>query len=230
MNSVILLAAGRGERFGADRVKALAPLAGRPLVLHSLLRFDAHPEVDEIVLVTPPGQEAPWRDFLLHGLRAPKLTAVVSGGRERQDSVRAGLAAVAERCELVLIHDAARPLVPAELISGVLAAAREAGAAVPLLPISDTVKRVSEGFVVRTLPREYLGLAQTPQAFQAALYRRALAEADQAHFEGTDDVSLVEELGLPVACVPGAPENLKVTTPDDLLYLEWRLGRAAAER
>ena len=223
MNSAILLAAGRGERFGEHRAKILAPLAGRPLVLHSLLRFQAHPEVDEIVLVAPPGQELPWRQFMLRDVSAPKLRATVAGGRERQDSVRAGLAAASPDAELLLIHDAARPLVPARLIAAVLRAAREHGAAVPLLAVTDTVKRVEGPRVAGTLPRGGLGLAQTPQAFLAALYREALAAADRDGVTATDDVALVERLGRPVAWVEGAEQNLKVTTAADLQFLEWQM-------
>jgi 2-C-methyl-D-erythritol 4-phosphate cytidylyltransferase len=228
MNSVILLAAGRSLRFGAERVKTLAPLAGTPLVLHSLLRFDAHPEVHEIVLVAPPGQDLPWRNFLLRDVGAAKLRATVAGGAERQDSVRAGLAAISPDSELLLIHDAARPLVPAALIGSVLAAARECGAALPLLPVSDTVKRHRDGVVVETLARAELGLAQTPQGFRTPLYREALAAADRDGVQATDDVALVERLGRPVACVPGERDNIKITLPADLAYLEWRLreGRA----
>ena len=226
--SVILLAAGRGERFGPDRLKTLAPLAGRPLVLHSLLAFDAHPEVTEIVLVAPPGQDLPWRNFMLRDVAAPKLRATVPGGERRQDSVRAGLAAISADSELLLIHDAARPLVPASLIGRVLAAAREHGAAVPVLPVPDTVKRVAGGFVVATLAREELGLAQTPQGFRVALYREALAAADRDGVATADDVALVERLGRPVAAVEGAREALKVTTPEDLAALESLL--AASDR
>jgi 2-C-methyl-D-erythritol 4-phosphate cytidylyltransferase len=226
VNSVILLAAGRGERFGEDRSKILAPLAGRPLVLHSLLRFQAHPEVDEIVLVAPPEQALPWRQFMLRDVDAPKLRATVAGGAQRQDSVRAGLAAVAPGVDFLLIHDAARPLVPAALISAVLAAAREHGAAVPLLAVTDTVKRLEGPLVGETVPRESLGLAQTPQAFRAALYRDALAAADRDGVRATDDVALVERVGGAVAWVPGARDNLKVTTSGDLEILEWLLARA----
>jgi 2-C-methyl-D-erythritol 4-phosphate cytidylyltransferase len=229
VNSVILLAAGRGERFGEDRSKILAPLAGRPLVLHSLLRFQAHPEVDEIVLVAPPGEDLPWRQFMLRDVAAPKLRATVPGGAERQDSVRAGLAEVSAEAELLLIHDAARPLVPARLIADVLRAAREHGAALPLLAVADTVKRREGPLAGATLPRETLGLAQTPQAFRAEFYREALAAADRDGIKATDDVALVERLGRPVAWVEGAEQNLKVTTAADLQYLEWRMARGGME-
>jgi len=229
VNSAILLAAGRGERFGPDRDKILAPLAGRPLVLHSLLRFQAHPEVDEIVLVCPPGEDLPWRQFMLRDVHAPKLRATVPGGERRQDSVRAGLAAASPEAEWLLIHDAARPLVPAGLIAAVLGAARAHGAALPLLPVTDTVKRKDGARVGETLPRESLGLAQTPQAFRAALYREALEAADRDGVAATDDVALVERLGRPVAWVEGAPQNLKVTTADDLAYLEWLMARGGIE-
>ncbi|MBI5838261.1 MAG: 2-C-methyl-D-erythritol 4-phosphate cytidylyltransferase [Candidatus Eisenbacteria bacterium] len=222
---MILLAAGRGERFGEGRSKVLAPLAGRPLVLHSLLRFQSHPEVHEIVLVCPPGEDLPWRQFMLRDVDAPKLRATVPGGEERQDSVRAGLEAVSAGADLLLIHDAARPLVPARMITEVLQAARETGAALPLLESPDTVKQKAGARVGGTIPRQELGLAQTPQAFQASLYREALAAAERDRVVATDDVALVERLDRPVAWVPGARECLKVTTQADLDWLEWWLAR-----
>jgi len=230
MVSVILLAAGRSVRFGEGRIKTLVPLAGRPLVLHSLQRFLDHPEVDEVVLVTPPEQDLPWRNFLLRDLDCPKLRPAVPGGAERQDSVRAGLAAVAAESELLLVHDSARPLVPARVISDVLGAARERGAALPVLRPADTIKQLDGARVGATLDRAHLGAAQTPQGFRTALYREALAAADRDGFLATDDVALVERLGREVAWVEGARENLKVTTPEDLDFLEWWLARPAAEK
>ena len=225
LTSVILLAAGRSERFGAARVKTLAPLAGRPLVLHSLLTFDEHSEVDEIVLVAPPGQDLPWRQFLFRGVELKKLKATVAGGERRQDSVGAGLGAISEGSTHLLIHDAARPLVSAALISAVLAAASEVGAAAPLVPVQDTVKRIAGGRITGTAAREELGLAQTPQAFRTALYREAFAAAASAKATVTDDAGLLERASVPVAWVEGAASNLKVTTPEDLEYLEWHLAR-----
>ncbi len=220
MVSVILLAAGRGERFGSDRVKALAPLAGRPLVLHSLGTFDAHPEVGEIVLVAPSGEDLPWRNFFLRDVPLTRLRATVGGGEARQDSVRAGLAAISPESELLLIHDCARPLVSASVITAVLAATREHGCALPVLPATDTVKQLDGPRVGATLARESIGLAQTPQGFRTRLYREALAAADAAGFLATDDVALVERLGVPVQWVAGDRLNLKVTTPEDLQALE----------
>ena len=229
LNSVILLAAGRSTRFGPDRVKTLAPLAGKPLVMHSLLRFLEHPDVDEVVLVTPPGQDLPWRNFLLRDLPSPKLRAAVGGGEERQDSVRSGLAAISRDSRLLLIHDAARPLVPASLIGEVLKAAALHGAALPVVPPTDTVKQLEGDLVGATLERDRLGLAQTPQGFRTEVYRDALARADQAGVKATDDVALVERVGQRVAWVQGAWENLKVTTPGDLAFLEWWLSQPAEE-
>lgn len=229
LNSVILLAAGRSTRFGPDRVKTLAPLAGRPLVMHSLARFLEHPDVDEVVVVTPPGQDLPWRNFLLRDLASPKLRAAVGGGAERQDSVRAGLDAISPDSRLLLIHDAARPLVPAALIREVLQAAALHGAAVPVVPPTDTVKRLEGDMVGETLARDQLGLAQTPQGFKTAVYRAALAQADRDGVKATDDVALVERTGQRVAWVRGAWENLKVTTPGDLASLEWWISQPAEE-
>jgi 2-C-methyl-D-erythritol 4-phosphate cytidylyltransferase len=150
-----------------------------------------------------------------------KVSAVVPGGERRQDSVREGLRqAPAGFDGVVLVHDAARPLVEVDLVEAVAGAAGAAGAAVPVLPVVDTVKRVRDGLVVETLDREALGSAQTPQGFRFAV----LAEAYEAAFRDgvtvTDEATAVERLGAPVRAVPGSPRNRKITTPEDLAWAE----------
>ena len=225
MNTLaILVAAGRGERMGADCPKAFVELAGEPLLLRAARAFDESAEVDGVVAVVPAGWEPAARGVLA-GL--VKLEAVVAGGERRQDSVGAGLDHAAAFDGVVLVHDAARPLVSPETIALVARAARELGAALPAVELTDTVKRIRDGRVVETLDRSALGAAQTPQGFQVALLREAYRNAERKGLQLTDEAMAVEALGKPVAVVPGLPTNRKLTTPDDLEWAEHRLRRAA---
>jgi len=216
--AVVLLAAGNSSRMGGED-KLWAGLGGAPLVAHSLRTLGTLPAVTVIAIVAPTARHKALRTL---AATLPRSVAVrcVEGGAQRQDSVAAGLAAAPE-AGWVLVHDAARPLVSAALAERVLAAARVCGAAIPAVPVADTIKRVTtedeagDARVVATLDRSPLRAAQTPQGFDAALLRRAHALAASAPGT-TDDAALVERLGLPVAVVSGEPQNLKVTTPGDL--------------
>ena len=214
----ILVAAGRGERMGQERPKAFLELGGEPLLLRAARAFDAAPSVASLIAVVPDALTSVARTLL-----APlgKLGAVVAGGERRQDSVLAGLAQVPEGFEgVVLVHDAARPLVEVELVEAVTRRAFATGAALPVLPLVDTVKRVRGGRVVETLDRSELGGAQTPQGFRMALLREALEAATRAGLELTDEAMAVERLGHAVDAVPGSKRNRKLTTPDDLAWAE----------
>jgi 2-C-methyl-D-erythritol 4-phosphate cytidylyltransferase len=214
----ILVAAGRGERMGAERPKAFLELGGEPLLLRAARAFEAAPSVGRIVAVVPDAETAAAR-----GLLAPlrKLLAVVAGGERRQDSVLAGLRQVPDGFDgVVLVHDAARPFVDVELIEAVTQQAAATGAALPVLPLVDTVKRVRGGRVVETLDRAELGGAQTPQGFRMALLREACETALQAGVALTDEAMAVERLGHAVYAVPGSSRNRKLTTPDDLAWAE----------
>ena len=212
----VLAAAGRGERLGDDRPKAFARLGDLPLVAEPLRRLDESEWIEGIVVAAPPGWEEPCI-VLAEELGAGKVSAVVTGGDTRAASVRAALAAVPEDAAVVLVHDAARPLVSDDVIGRVLAPLSEGyDGAVPVVPISDTVKRVREGEVVETVEREGLVLSQTPQAFVAAALRRAVGG------EGTDCASLVEKQGGRIKAVDGDPRLLKVTSREDLaLVASW---------
>jgi 2-C-methyl-D-erythritol 4-phosphate cytidylyltransferase len=226
--AALVLAAGRGERLGAGLPKAFVTLAGVPLLVRALSAVAASPEVDRVVPVIPAdaGERFAALATSLAGLA--KLADPVVGGAERQDSVRAGLAALPEDTTLVAVHDAARALVRPESVSRVVAEARESGAALLAVPARDTLKRVREGSVVDTPPREECWLAQTPQVFRVELLREGLAKADAEGFVGTDDAQLVERLGVAVRVVPGEPENLKITGPGDLAAAEaWLRQREA---
>ncbi|HSD67795.1 MAG TPA: 2-C-methyl-D-erythritol 4-phosphate cytidylyltransferase [Vicinamibacteria bacterium] len=221
---VILVAAGRGERMGQGRPKAFLELAGEALVLRAARVFDRAPSVSRIVAVVP-GEELAAARALLAPVR--KVTAVVPGGERRQDSVREGLRQAPPGFDgVVLVHDAARPLVDVELVEAVAREAARCGAAVPVVPVVDTVKRVHEGLVSETLDREALGAAQTPQGFRFPV----LAEAYEAAFRDgltvTDEAMAVERRGAPVRAVAGSPRNRKITTPEDLAWAEGLLAGA----
>jgi 2-C-methyl-D-erythritol 4-phosphate cytidylyltransferase len=209
----ILVAAGRGERLGLDHPKAFAKLGEDPLLAEPLRRLDDSEWVDAIVLVAPPGWEEP-SILLAEELGCGKVSACVTGGETRADSVRAGLAEVPEDAVVVLVHDAARPLLPEAVIERVLAPLSDGwDGAVPGVPVSDTLKRVgADGAVLETVERDSLYAVQTPQAFPAEVLRRALASG----VEATDCAGLVEASGGRVKVVPGDPQLLKVTTADDL--------------
>jgi 2-C-methyl-D-erythritol 4-phosphate cytidylyltransferase len=214
----ILVAAGRGERMEAERPKAFLDLGGEPLLLRAARAFEAAPSVGRLVAVVPDAQTETARQLLAP---LPKLLAVVAGGERRQDSVLAGLGQVPDDFEgVVLVHDAARPLVDVELIEAVAQQAAATGAALPVLPLVDTVKRVRGGRVVETLDRAELGGAQTPQGFRCALLREACEAARRAGLAVTDEAMAVERLGHAVYAVPGSKRNRKITTPDDLAWAE----------
>ena len=214
----IVVAAGRGERMGAGRPKAFRDLAGEPLLLKAAQVFERAPSVEWIVAVVPSDEVEAAR-----GLLAPlrKLRAVVAGGSRRQDSVLEGLKQAPDAFDgVVLVHDAARPFVDVPLVEAVLEAAGESGAALPVLGLVDTVKRVRDGRVLETLDRSELGAAQTPQGFRF----RLLVEAYEAAFRDgiilTDEAMALERLGVEVTAVPGSARNRKITTPEDLAWAE----------
>jgi len=213
----LIVAAGAGERLGIDRPKAFAVLGGRPLLAESLDRLDRCPFVDALVVAAAPGWEEPTI-LLAEELAASKVAACVTGGATRADSVRVALAEVPEDALVVLVHDAARPLLDDAVVERVLEPLGEGfDGAVPVLPVPDTVKRVEGRVVAETLDREGLVLAQTPQAFLAPSLRRAFSGSLES---ATDCSSLVERAGGRVAVVEGDPRLLKVTTRADLSLVE----------
>ncbi len=211
---VIVVAAGVGSRFGAATPKAFVRLSGRSLLTWSVEAALGCPGVACVIVVAPPGHVSEAERETYGYARVP--VRVVPGGAERPDSVAAGLAALPDDVDVVLVHDAARALTPSALFADVAAAvAAGAPAVVPGLPVVDTVKQVDEsGTVVATPPRASLRAIQTPQGFRRDVLERAHAEAGARSV--TDDAALVEALGLPVLVVPGDPRAHKITTPDDL--------------
>ena len=219
------MAAGRGVRAGAGEPKQFRPVAGAPLVLHALRPFLQHPAVHRVVLVLPPDIAAAPPAWLAD--LAGERLLLVAGGAERQDSARAGLAALPPACQVILVHDGARPLPDGGVIDRVIAEARAGRGAVAAVPLSDTIKEVDpEGRIRATVPRERLWRAQTPQGFPRTLLERAYAGMDPAA-PATDDAGLVERAGGTVVVVPDTTRNLKVTTPADLALAELLLGGQA---
>jgi 2-C-methyl-D-erythritol 4-phosphate cytidylyltransferase len=213
----VLVAAGRGERLGEDRPKAFVRLGDLPLLAEPLRRLDESGWIDQIVLVAPPEWEEP-AILLAEEIGASKVSACVPGGATRTESVRAGVAEIPEDAAVILVHDAARPLVSEDVILRVIAALGEGfDGAVPGLPLADTVKRVRDGVVVETVPRDELVTVQTPQAFVAPVLRAALkALSDESSQSPTDCASLVEAHGGRIKIVEGDEKLLKVTTRADL--------------
>ncbi|MCB9896895.1 MAG: 2-C-methyl-D-erythritol 4-phosphate cytidylyltransferase [Planctomycetes bacterium] len=218
--ALVVVAAGSGTRLGAPVRKALVELGGVPLVLHTLRRVLAWPAVGEVVLVVHPSDRATL-GALVAGL--PRGVHLVDGGARRQDSVAAGVAALPETVDVVLVHDAARPFVPIDRLDALADAARDAGCALLAVPVSDTIKRArgdAHARVDATVPRHDLWAAQTPQAFRRAELLALLAQAAREGREVTDEAGLFESAGRAVHLVEGSRLNFKVTTPDDLALAE----------
>jgi 2-C-methyl-D-erythritol 4-phosphate cytidylyltransferase len=217
----VLAAAGRGERLGSDRPKAFARLGGRPLLAESLERLEESGWIDAIVIAAPPDWEEP-SILVAEEIAATKVSSAVTGGESRSESVRLALEEVPEEAAVVLVHDAARPLLPEEVIERVLAPLSEGwDGVVPVVPLADTVKRVDGDRVVETVSREDLVAVQTPQAFLADTLRRAVSGDVST---ATDCASLVESQGGRIKVVEGDPRLLKVTDADDLALVESWLG------
>jgi 2-C-methyl-D-erythritol 4-phosphate cytidylyltransferase/2-C-methyl-D-erythritol 2,4-cyclodiphosphate synthase len=207
--TAIIAAGGRGARFGDARPKQLLPLAGRPILQRSVDAFVGHAQITDLIVALPADLAANPPEYLR---ASAKPLTLVEGGARRQDSVARAFARVPPAADVVVVHDAARPLVSDGLISRTVEAAAREGAAIAALPATDTVKRGSEQrFIVATMPRGEIFLAQTPQAFRTAVLRDALLRAEAA---------LVERTGHPVRLVDGDPRNVKITTAEDLIVAE----------
>jgi 2-C-methyl-D-erythritol 4-phosphate cytidylyltransferase len=222
----IVCAAGAGSRLGSEQPKAFVALGGRPLLAESIERLDRSDWIDAIVVVAPPGWEEP-AIVLAEELVSSKVSAVVTGGATRAESVRAGLAEVPDEAIVVVVHDAARPLVDDAVLERLLTAiAPGVDGAVPGLPLADTVKRVKRGAIVETVDRDGLWAVQTPQAFEASALRRGYAGALDG---ATDCASLVERTGGRVLVVEGDPRLRKITDRADLALVESWLGEGARD-
>ena len=234
--AAIIVAAGTGSRMGTQPVpKQFLEIAGVPILGHTLQKFEHSPAITQILLVTRPEDRVAC-ERLIKASGAQKITALVEGGKERQDSVFNGLLHLNPETEIVLIHDAVRMFVTKEIITASIRDARKYGASVTAVPVKDTIKHVAPrtsemdaGFVVKTLNRTELWQVQTPQTFQYDLICAIHQKARQLGFYGTDDAMLAEHFGHPVKIVYGSYRNIKITTPDDLLiakaFLRDEVGR-----
>ncbi|MDA2927181.1 2-C-methyl-D-erythritol 4-phosphate cytidylyltransferase [Acidobacteria bacterium AH-259-G07] len=213
MIGLVLAAAGTGSRFASGLPKQFTDVQGKPLYLHALELFSTF--FDQAIIVLPQA----WKEEVESQVQLlpyqDKLILEV-GGPQRQDSVGRGLSRLSDGIRTVLVHDAVRPFTSAHLISRVIDETRRHQACIPVLPLRDTIKEVCDGRIARTLDRESLGLAQTPQGFEINLLKRAFAQAKRDGFHGTDEAALVERLGVPVHVVPGDRANIKVTWKEDL--------------
>ena len=216
----VIVAAGSASRMGGlDKI--MEPLDGQPLVMHSVRTFQDCDAIKEIVVVTRQDLVLPIMSLCAD---LPKVKAVVAGGKDRPESVSAGLNALSDKVKLAAIHDGARPLITWQVIDRAVRAANTYGAAAPAIPVKDTIKVAMGGVVKETPERKHLFAVQTPQVFDLALLRGALKKAKDDGAEITDDCSAVERMGMSVKLVEGDERNLKVTTPIDLkvakLFLE----------
>jgi len=250
---VVIPAAGRGVRMGRDKPKQFLELAGKPVLSHTLATFSQVPFVNGILLVVPADfidraevVARACQEELVRGLRARAMAGeggnppavagnipsirVIPGGAERQDSVYNALQNLPDECGWVMIHDGVRPFASLKLIEETWMAAQKTGASIAALPATDTIKRVLDGKVAETISRDEIWLVQTPQVFRKDLILEAYRQARERGWAGTDDAFFVERLGVSVVAVKGEASNIKVTTPGDLEWAEWRLAGQPAAR
>jgi 2-C-methyl-D-erythritol 4-phosphate cytidylyltransferase len=219
--AAIITAGGLGKRFGGEGAEALpkqfTPLQGKPLIVHSAQSFESSELIREIVLVVPDG----WVDYtkseIVDKFHLGKVTKIISGGKERQQSVENGLNALSNKPEIVVIHDAVRPFVTLDIIEEVVAEASKSGGAIAAFPSTDTLKKSSpEQSIENTVPRDNIWFAQTPQAFRYGTLKKAFEKASEDGYLATDEAQLLERLGMEVKLVKGSKYNIKITTPEDL--------------
>jgi len=222
MNSAIIVAAGSGTRFGGTTPKQFLEIGGKPLLIHTIEKFEKCAAIDEIVLVLSENEVANFR-AVAEKFNLTKLKKIVAGGKTRADSVFNGLNAIDDSVETVAVHDGARPFVSCEEITATIEKAKETGAACLVALVTDTIKEVADGKIVQTIERTTLRRALTPQAFRLEILQKAFANADLSK-AATDECFLVEKLGYEIAIVEGSPKNIKITTREDFdlasLFLE----------
>ena len=219
MNTAIIVAAGQGTRFGTGKPKQFLEIHGKPLIIYTLSKFENCAAVDEIVLVLS-ASEIENFTRLVEGRRLKKLKKIVGGGKNRAESVLNGLKSVDEKtAEIVAVHDGARPLVTVKEITRTIEKAAETGAACLTAAVTDTIKEVANGKIIRTIDRANLRRALTPQCFRYDILKRAFAENEIGEIV-TDECFLVEKLGVEVSIVEGNAQNIKITVPEDLVLAE----------
>ncbi len=220
MNTAIIAAAGAGTRMASDRPKQFLLLAGTPIIFHTLKVFEQCDSINEVIVVLPAEESAGFLS-LAGKLGVRKVARVVPGGATRADSVKRGLMAIrSATAEIVAVHDGVRPFVTVEEIEATVAAARADGAAILAAPVTDTIKQVDDRRVLKTLDRNELRRALTPQCFRYELLRQAYQQLDVNDPSLTDESTLVEQLGHTVTIVEGSGRNIKITTAEDLMIAE----------
>ena len=231
-NYTIILAAGKGSRMGSDKNKIYLPLMGKPIITHTLDAFYNAPSVHGIILVVSPDEENLMQEQILHRYPPRKPLKIVAGGSERQFSVANGLRALPEDTGIVIVHDGARPLIMPGVIEKSIQTASVYGAAVAGMPAKDTIKQAAPGkrVVDKTLDRSSIWLIQTPQTFKYPIIMEAYARAEKEGLSATDDSALVEAMGVDVRLIEGGYDNLKVTTPEDIILAEAIVGRKGGSK
>jgi 2-C-methyl-D-erythritol 4-phosphate cytidylyltransferase len=226
MNRAIIVAAGQGVRMQGDLRKQFLQLSGRPILMHTLCAFNACRAIDQLIVVVP-SEEFPYcQEKILKPAGLEGSVSLVAGGKRRQDSVFNGLESISDDNGIVLIHDGVRPLVSEEIIEACIQGALRWGSCIPVILPVDTPKQVNEaGVISRTIDRKALRMAQTPQAFQLPIIRKAHQTAFDNGWQATDDASLVERLGLDVHIVQGMQENLKITTAQDMTLAQFYINK-----
>lgn len=221
MNTAIILAGGRGSRMQAGINKAYLPLGDKPILAHTVNAFNKHSLIDEILLVVGDGEESMFKSHILNKIDASKVKKIIVGGHERQNSVYNGLVSLSDECRIVLIHDGARPFVSANIINKCIEGAMIYGAVTTAVPVKETIKVVKNANIIDHTPnRKDLWITQTPQAFKKEIIVKAHMTAKSENFIATDDAMLIENLGQQVRIVEGEYENIKITTPEDLIMAE----------
>lgn len=218
MNTAIIVAAGSGNRFNSKTPKQFAEILGKPVIIHTLEKFEACEAVFQVVLVLPASEIADF-ESLIDKFGLKKIKNVVAGGLSRAESVLNGLNAADPTTDIVSVHDGVRPLVSIDEITATIEKAQETGAACLVAVVTDTIKQISDGKIAGTLDRTKLRRAMTPQAFRYDILRQALDQVDLDD-DITDECMLVEKLGYPIAYVDGSSRNIKITHPEDRILAE----------
>lgn len=227
----IIPAGGFGKRMQGRLSKQYLPVDGKPVLARTLSIFQLSPDIDDIVLVTPEEDIHAVGHMILEPWKITKVRHVLAGGKQRQDTVRNGLGVIEDDVDIVLIHDAVRPFISGGVIHRVVREAEKYGAVTVGMPVKDTVKKVDQdGWILETLNRQILWMTQTPQAFKRSVIQAAYRKADDDQFYGTDDASLVERMGFRVKMIEASYENIKITTPEDLLLAEILIKKQERER
>ena len=213
----LIAAAGQGSRMGSKINKQYLSLLDKPVLAHTLQVFEEHPAIHGIIIIAAATEVEFCRQEIVKAYQLSKVMKIVAGGKERQDSIYRGIEELPDSCQLVVVHDGARPLITPDIISQSIETAQRAGAAIVAVPVKDTIKTVEKGVVQATLDRSQLWSVQTPQVFKKDILQKAYQDAFGRGFYGTDDASLVELLGVDIQVVPGSYENIKITTPEDIV-------------